>query len=151
MASILLNFEMDLQSDSRLCWAAVSVAIARYYGQTAVPNQVELAKSVFGVNYNQFYEPDKSLELLGNLQQKLDRALTLEEIHLELMNARPIAACMKHFVGWHLVVIYGIDEASNVCISDSQLGKSQWSLDTFTEEYRQYYAWTHSYKTSRRA
>ncbi|SEI83077.1 Papain-like cysteine protease AvrRpt2 [Cyclobacterium xiamenense] len=149
MAAIRLDFDMELQRESRLCWAAVSVAIARYYEQPAVPEQIAFAKNVWGRRYNRFFEPDKALAILGNLGDKLDRALRLQEIRMELAQARPIVACMKHFVGWHLVVIYGIDEAGMLSVADSQVGSSQCMLPVFTNEYRLYHSWTHTYKTKK--
>ncbi|WP_375582530.1 papain-like cysteine protease family protein [Cyclobacterium xiamenense] len=147
--SILLDFDMELQRESRLCWAAVSVAIGRYYGQMAVPEQLAFAESVWGSRYNRFFEPDKSLALVGNLGEVLDRPLRLDEIRQELAAAQPIVACMKHFVGWHLVVIYGMDETGMLSVADSQLGKSQWMFPAFTSKYREYYSWTHTYTTRR--
>ncbi|MEX2568116.1 MAG: papain-like cysteine protease family protein [Cyclobacteriaceae bacterium] len=149
MGAVKLDFEIEPQCDSRLCWAAVSVSVARFYKGSSGLTQLNFAKRMLGNNYNRFFAPDKALAYLGNLFECLDRPLCREEIFSELKNSRPIAACMKHFVGWHLVVIYGIDEDNNLLIADSMLGNSIWSLQAFTHEYQQYYHWTHTYKTIR--
>ncbi|MCG8476334.1 MAG: hypothetical protein MI784_12775 [Cytophagales bacterium] len=149
MQAVRLNFEIEPQEDSRLCWAAVSVAVARFYGEKKISSQIDFAKSVFGKKYNRFCAPEKSLAVMGNFQKRLNRPLGKEEIIAELQNHRPIAACMKFFVGWHLVVVYGIDKRGNLLIADSLFGKSQWHIESFTHAYRQYYHWTHTYKTKK--
>ncbi|MBD3628759.1 papain-like cysteine protease family protein [Cyclobacterium sp.] len=147
MGAVKLDFEIEPQSDSRLCWAAVAVSVARFYKESSGLSQLDLAKRMLGNNYNRFFAPEKALVWLGIFSECLDRPLSREEIFSELQNSHPIAACMKHFVGWHLVVIYGIDEVGNLLIADSMLGNSIWSLHAFTHEYQKYYHWTHAYKT----
>lgn len=147
MESIQLEFSIEHQSGSRLCWAAVSVSVARFYLQKNVVSQIELAKKIFGDNYNQFCQPEKALSVFGNFSETINRPLKEYEIIRELRNNKPIAACLKHFVGWHLAVIYGIDEKKNLFIADPLYGKSQWLIGKFNKEYRQTYQWTHTYTT----
>lgn len=149
MQPIQLNFRIEPQKDSRLCWAAVSVSLACFYQQDNVITQVELAKKIFGEKYNQFCCPEKALSVLGNFVEAINRPLKEEEIVRELQNQRPIAACMEYFVGWHLVVIHGIDTAKKLSIADPLLGDTQWDIDTFTKSYHQNYRWVKSYRTIR--
>lgn len=146
MQDIRLTFTLDQQEDSRLCWAAVTVALADYYNSDWSGSQIDFAKSLLGDRHNQFFAADKALHTLGLLQQSLDRPITIQEIYTELSNSRPIAACMKHFVGWHLVVIYGISN-QRLLVADSLLGNSEWDYDEFLTAYQGYYHWSHSYTT----
>ncbi len=143
---IKLDFEIELQEGQRMCWAAVAIAVAKFYDKETEYNQIDLAKDVFGEKYDQFYSPKSALSIYDNLSSELNRSLTRAEISEELMNGRPITACMKHFVGWHLVVIYGISQ-NKLLVADPLLGEVQYEIDAFTDTYETYYSWTHTYKT----
>lgn len=149
MNDMELEFELEPQKGSRLCWAAVSVAIARYYKEKKVPGQMAFAEMAAGKRYNQFYAPDKALAICGNFRQKWDRPLRLPEIVDELKGGHPVAACMKYFVGWHLVVIYGITRQNELMIADSLLGNSRWPVDRFTHQYNKHYQWVFTYTTQK--
>jgi hypothetical protein len=143
----LSNFNVEKQADSRLCWSAVSLAIAKFYDISIEYSQIDFAKQVMGTKFNQFCPPAKAMVHLQILNEEINRSLTIEEIKEEISNNRPIAACMRHFVGWHLVVIYGFEE-SQIFISDSLYGKSKWNIKTFETAYQKTYSWTHTYTTS---
>ncbi|AUC75982.1 papain-like cysteine protease family protein [Olleya sp. Bg11-27] len=143
---IKLDFKVELQAGQRMCWAAVAITVSKFYDKESESNQIDLAKDVFGENYDQFYSPESALSIYNNLSSELNRSLTRAEISEELINGRPITACMKHFVGWHLVVIYGISQ-NKLLIADPLLGEVQCEIDAFTDAYETYYSWTHTYKT----
>ncbi len=143
---IKLDFKVELQAGQRMCWAAIASAVAKFYDKETECNQIDLAKGVFGEKYDQFYSPETALSIYDNLSSELNRSLTQSEISEELINGRPIAACMKHFVGWHLVVIYGISQ-NKLLIADPLLGEVQCEINAFRDAYETYYSWTHSYKT----
>ncbi|UII21549.1 papain-like cysteine protease family protein [Fulvivirga ligni] len=143
---IRLPFQLELQKGERMCWAAVSVAIAKYYGHQSIQDQIAFARSIMGEHYDQFCAMDKALMTYGHLKQILTTPLSKEQIDLELHHKQPIIACMKYFVGWHVVVIYGI-ENDHLLIADPLHGYSKWRLSTFTTSYQEYYSWSHSYKT----
>ena len=146
---IKLDFEIEFQAGQRMCWAAVAIAIARFYDEEIVYEQIDLAKNVFGEKYDQFYSPKNALSIFNNLSSELIGGLSLYQISEELVEGRPIVACMKHFVGWHLVVIYGISH-NKLLVADPLIGNTQYDIDVFTNTYETYYSWTHSYKTKPR-
>ncbi|WP_236974991.1 papain-like cysteine protease family protein [Membranihabitans maritimus] len=145
--TIELDFNIEPQKESRLCWAAVSIAIAKFYKVNNVSSQIDFAKFVAGKQYNQFCNPEKALTFYGNLNKKWDRPLNKREILNELINQRPITACMKYFVGWHLVVIYGIDPNNELMIADPLMGNSSYSLQLFTHGYNKHYHWEFTFTT----
>ncbi len=145
MSKIVLSYEQEQQTQSLLCWAAVSRSIAKYFGKTDMIAQEDLAQEVFGERYNRVHRPAEALAFVGHLKEEIARPLTLKEIENELLHNRPIAACMRFFIGWHLAVIYGIDNAT-LYIADPLFGHSKMSLEDFTERYRSHH-WTHSYLT----
>lgn len=141
----ILSFVIEEQQESLLCWAAVAVSVGRFYDPSYSLNQSELAITVFGEKqYNQVCDPRKALDQNDNIRKFIERPLTLAEITKELRNGNPVAACMKFFIGWHLVIIYGIDEAGRLLIADPLHGKNAVSLESFTTSYDEYYSWTHS-------
>ena len=144
--AIKLDFNLEAQEDSRLCWAAVAISIALFYNKQQNMSQKELAKSVFGEKYNQFNSPKLSLSIFDNCASEEIRPLDESEIIHDLKAGNPVAACLRYFIGWHLVVIFGIDANGHIHVADPLQGYSLWPLDEFTTAYRTYYQWTHTYR-----
>ncbi len=143
---IQLDFELEKQKDSRLCWAAVSISIAQFYRQKGIKTQIEFAKSIFGEKYNQFCSPHKALSSYDNLLESLQQTMTLKEIIEDLKKQQPVVACMKDFVGWHLVVIYGVDRDEKLLVADPLRGCSKWEINKFIAEYCERYSWVYTYR-----
>lgn len=145
---IFLPLSMVEQEGSLLCWAAVAVALNKYYLPSSTLTQKELAVSVFGgESYNHVYPPDAALSLVHHLKSSCNRPLTPDEIRAELMLGNPVAACMRYFIGWHLTLVYGITAANELYIADSLHGYSVVPFKQFVEAYKENYTWTHSYTT----
>lgn len=147
---IVLEIEVKEQEGSRLCWASIAAGISKYYVPDRKISQKELAIDVFSENnYNHVYSPEEILKRIGHLKMAFERPLSLNEIRTELMGGRPIAACMRYFIGWHLVVIYGISANDKLFIADPLHGRSTLDIYEFTNSYKEDYSWTHTYQTQR--
>jgi hypothetical protein len=139
---------LEEQEGSLLCWAAVAVAISKYYNPEQLISQKALATAIFGAhNYNNVLGPSKALAFTGNLKAAVAGPLSLEEVMEELQQGFPIAACMRYFIGWHLVIIHGFSPAGELLIADSLHGPSHMRIDSFSTAYHTHYSWTHSYLT----
>ena len=146
--AINLPIELDEQASSLLCWAAVTLALGKYYQPGFQVSQVELARGVFGnPHYNRVLHPRKALELTGTFKQALPRPLSLLEIVDELQQGYPIAACMRYFIGWHLVIVHGLTPCGELLVADSLHGPSVYDLASFSHAYHKHYTWSHSYLT----
>ncbi|MCC5905699.1 MAG: hypothetical protein JJU13_05820 [Balneolaceae bacterium] len=142
---ITLNLTLEKQVKSRHCWAAVAVSIARFYEPRYMYNQQELASSVYGKkNNNYVLDPRKALEFNNNLRDFKGRCLKQSEICVEIQGNRPIAACMRYFIGWHLVIIYGLAASGELLIADPLHGYSKCTYEDFCFSYLGKYHWTHT-------
>lgn len=149
--NIVLPVKLLMQEESRLCWAAVAQAIANYYRPERKVSQRNLARQIFGESsYNHVYSPEGALKMVGHLNVIVERSLTLGEIAAELNAARPIVACMRYFIGWHLVVVYGLLETRQLLIADPLHGYTKTSFEGFCTSYQGDYSWSHSFLTKHR-
>lgn len=147
---LILAIEVAEQEASRLCWASIAVALITYYNPERVISQKEIAINVFSENnYNHVYSPEKMLKRIGHFKMAFERPLALDEIRTELMEGRPLAACMRFFIGWHLVLIYGISANDKLFIADPLHGYSTLDINEFTHSYLGDYWWSHTYQTKR--
>lgn len=143
--SHILDFKVEQQEGSLMCWAAVSVSVARFYNPSFAETQQTMAVAVFGENgYDRVCDPRKALDFYGNLKAYRESALSIEEIETELRSGNPVAACMRFFIGWHLVVIYGIDTRGNLLIEDPLHGNQVVEPEIFKKAYLENYSWTHT-------
>lgn len=147
---IILTIEVAEQVASRLCWASIAAALLKYYNPERTISQKEIAIDVFTENnYNHVYSPEKMLKRIGHFKMAFERPLGLEEIRAELAEGRPLAACMRFFIGWHLVVIYGITANDKLFIADPLHGHSTLDINEFSHSYHGVYRWSHTYQTQR--
>jgi ABC-type bacteriocin/lantibiotic exporter with double-glycine peptidase domain len=140
---IILPFLIEEQEKSRWCWAAVAVSIAKFYNHDIQVSQLQLATTFLGSeNNNHVQPPQKAIEWVKHYKSMQERPLTLEEIYLSLMEGNPIAACMRYFIGWHLVIIYGISTDGQLYIADPQHGYTTTEYKDFIPSYLDNYSWT---------
>ena len=140
-----MNLTIEKQKGERLCWSAVCVSLMSFF-EVKPMDQISFAKLIMGESYDRFCSPIKPFSFLNLLREELDKPLTQAEIAFELHSGNPVVACMKHFVGWHLVVIHGIRNSEHLWVGDPLWGSSNWGINEFTYAYRQHYSWTHTYK-----
>ncbi len=134
-------FQLEKQVGERLCWAAVSVSLLRYYQINKSMNQESLARDIFGEKYDRFCDPMKAFERVGLTYRYNPYPLIKDKIAIELQQNNLVIPCMKYFVGWHLVVIHGIDTNNLLTISDSMFGNSRLSVENFTHAYQKHHVW----------
>jgi len=151
----LLRFELAPQQGHLQCWAAVAVSLQRFYASQGelppVPSQEAFARSLLGENCDQVCAPLAALAHAGLLYTESAGPLPPAELRYQLALGHPVPACMRHFIGWHLVVVHGIDADGTLTIADPQVGPSRMPYRSFAQAYRRHYAWTHSYLFAGRA
>lgn len=146
--SMLLPLQVEQQAGHMLCWAAVCVALKRYYGHTPLPGQAEFARSVLGDNFDQACAPARALAAAGLQFGEFQRALALEELRAQIAAGHPVLACMRHFIGWHLVVLHGIRGEAGLVVADSLHGPGDCAYDDFRRAYRDHYDWSGTFVSS---
>ncbi|HEY9657776.1 MAG TPA: papain-like cysteine protease family protein [Allocoleopsis sp.] len=160
--SISLDFTMQAQTQSQWCWAATATSVSHYYLPWSGWTQCRVANAELGFN-NCCNSPVPGP---CNVPWYLDRALTrtdnfvsitapasFEQIRSEIRSGRVVGAR----IGWsggggHFMVIYGCATIAGVeyfDIDDPIYGKSQLTVDTFTNSYQGNGSWTHTYFTKR--
>ena len=147
----LLPFELEPQQGHLQCWAAVAVSLQRFYGRATVPSQEDFARSLLGENCDQVCAPLAALAHAGLHYVQSAGPLTPAQLRRELAQGHPVPACMRHFIGWHLVVVHGIDADGLLAIADPQVGPSRMAYRGFVRAYRRHHAWTHSYRLQHQA
>lgn len=144
--TLILDFELEYQKGIRLCWSAVATSIEKFYWPNKKEDQIEFATRIHGTVYDKFCDPVKALSKKGLFYSSFERPLNKQEVIEELSQGHPIVACMRQFVGWHLVVIYGLNELGELLIADPATGLSAYMIENFTQTYEKYHHWTHTYK-----
>lgn len=144
--NLVLPFVLEPQHGHLMCWASVAIALRRYYSPTVLLSQEVFARELKGDNFDQVCEPLQALSSIGLEYWETVSNLSLSNIQTQLTNGDPVLACMKYFIGWHLVVIYGLSADDQLYIADPLYGISHYTYQGFVTAYRKYYQWTHSYQ-----
>jgi hypothetical protein len=160
--SISLDFNMQAQTQSQWCWAATATSVSHFYLPWSGWTQCRVANGELGFN-NCCNSPVPGA---CNVPWYLDRALTrtnnfvsvtgtvsFEQIRSEIRAGRVVGAR----IGWsggggHFMVIYGCATIAGVeyfDIDDPIYGKSQPTVETFTNSYQGNGSWTNTYFTKR--
>ncbi len=141
----ILPFEMDAQEGKLLCWAAIAVSVKRFYTPRFSVSQIDFARSVHGDNFDQVCSPLKAMAHIGLDYIETIGILPKEVLLQHMENGNPILACMRYFIGWHLVVIHGVTTKGEILIADPMHGQSSYNYLDFVRAYRVHYQWTQSY------
>ena len=144
-----LPFALEPQQGHLQCWAAVAVSLRRFHGLAPVPSQDAFARSLLGDNCDQVCAPLAALAHAGLHYRESAGPLTPAQLRRELALGHPVPACMRHFIGWHLVVVHGIGPDGALMVADPQVGPSRYPWRSFVRAYRRHYEWTHSYRLAR--
>lgn len=145
MDSTVLPFAMEPQQGHLLCWAAVAVSLQRFYCPQASADQIGFARSVLGVNYDQVCPPLHALNCAGLQYQEREGPIPLCAIARQLAAGHPVVVAARYFIGWHLLVLHGIDQDGQLLIADPLHGPARAPYAQFAAAYREHYAWTHTY------
>lgn len=146
MKALVLPLELDAQQGHLQCWAAVALALRRFHGLAPLPSQRAFAESLLGERCDRVCAPLAALAHAGLDYAEAARPLALAALRAEFARGEPVPACLRHFIGWHLVVLHGIDEDGLLAVADPLYGPSRWPYRAFARAYRAHYAWTHSYR-----
>ena len=156
-----LNFTMQTQMQDEWCWAAVTVSISVFYSPISPWTQCSLVCDQVAdpdccqdgstKSCDQPWQLDLALTRTQNLQSWTAGSLGGSDIQTELAANRALA-CR---IGWsdntgHFVAISGYQNdgsVETVVVDDPIWGRSQITLDQFTNSYRNDGTWTHSYYT----
>lgn len=144
--TLVLPFELEPQQGHLQCWAAVAVALERFHRVGPVPTQADFARSLFGERCDRVCAPLEALAHAGLAYAEAAGALGRGALRAELARGHPIPACLRHFIGWHLVVVHGIGADGALWVADPLYGPSVWPYGEFVAAYRGHYAWSHSYR-----
>lgn len=143
--ALVLPFALEAQQGHLQCWAAVAVSLRRFYGMAPVPAQQDFARSLLGERNDHACAPLVALAHAGLAYAETARALAPGALRAQLARGHPVPAAMRHFIGWHLVVLHGIDADGKVWVADPLYGPSVVPYRIVVQAYRDHYAWSHSY------
>lgn len=160
--SKILNFNMELQTQSNWCWAATSKSVSHFYAHFLNPwTQCKIASSELGQTCCTSPVPGPC-----NVPWYLDRALTRTQNFVSFggqMSWSDVKAQIDQGlvvgarIGWsggggHFVVIYGVSKILSTeyfYIDDPIYGKSILTVSQFSNNYQGSGSWTHSYHTKK--
>ena len=164
MADQNINFAMQHQEQTYWCWAASTVSVAKYYNSAAPWSQCTLANAEFSRNdacvaagqvspCNWGNWPDSALQRVGNLNQRVNGALTTVQLGAEIAKSAPVALNVSwRGGGGHILALRGRslgNGVEHVSVGDPWYGDSDWTYDAFRNNYQGAGTWDVSYKTKR--
>lgn len=145
MNSLVLPFEMEPQQGGLLCWAAIAVSLKRYYDPRQAVDQIGFARSLLGENYDQVCAPLDALKHAGLHYREQEGQVPLAAIEHQLEQGHPVLVAARFFIGWHLLVVHGVDRDGRLLLADPLHGASRCPYVDFKSSYREHYAWSHTY------
>lgn len=143
--STVLPFTLEAQQGHLQCWAAIAISLGRFYQRQFVPTQQAFARLVLGANCDQVCPPLQAMRYMHLEYQEQEGMLPLGQLKSHLQSGHPLLVAMRYFIGWHLVVIYGVDEEDKVWIADPLYGLACSPYEQLQQSYLQHYHWSHSY------
>ncbi len=161
-SSLVLSFDMELQTQSNWCWAATSKSVSKFYSifspwtQCKVASQ-ELDKSCCDTplpsGCNVPWYLDKALTRTNNFVSYQGGTITWNQIKQELEKGLVVGAR----IGWnngggHFMVIHGVSKSAGteyLHIDDPIYGKSTLTYNQFATNYQGSGTWTHTYFTKK--
>lgn len=161
-SSLVLSFDMELQTQSNWCWAATSKSVSKFYSVFSPWTQCKVASeeqdksccdSPLPAGCNVPWYLDKALTRTKNFVSMQSGTITWSQIKLELEKGLVVGAR----IGWnsgggHFMVIHGISKSMGVeylHIDDPIYGKSTLTYNQFATNYQGSGSWTHTYFTKK--
>ncbi len=161
-SSLILSFDMELQTQSNWCWAATSKSVSKFYSVFSPWTQCKVASeelektccdSPVPSACNVPWYLDRALTRTNNFISYQSGTITWDRIKQELENGLVIGAR----IGWnggggHFMVIYGVSKSQGVeylHIDDPIYGKSTLTYNQFATNYQNSGTWTHTYFTKK--
>ena len=161
-SSLLLSFNMELQTQSNWCWAATSKSVSRFYSIFSPWTQCKVASkeldktccdSPVPAACNVPWYLDRALTRTNNFVSYQSGPITWEQVKQELEKGLVVGAR----IGWsggggHFMVIYGVSKSMGLeflHIDDPIYGKSTLTYNQFATNYQGSGTWTHTYFTKK--
>ncbi|MEB0048689.1 MULTISPECIES: papain-like cysteine protease family protein [unclassified Pseudomonas] len=153
LAAASLNFNMQPQTQSNWCWAAVSASVGNYYG-TGSWTQCGVATAALDRNCcnqpgpcNVYGYLDSALTITRSYNGMNQGSLQLSAIENQICMGRPIGLrCAWYGGGAHFLTIYGTN-GNYLLIADSIYGYSTRAVNAFPGSYNGGGNWTNTYFT----
>ncbi|MQA55284.1 papain-like cysteine protease family protein [Pseudomonas piscis] len=154
LAGARLSFNIQQQTQTNWCWAALSASVGNYYNtgswtQCGVAN-AELGRSTCCSQpgpCNVYGYLDSALRTTGSYGGMREDRMQMAAIENQLGMGRPVGLrCAWYGGGAHFLAIYGTD-GGYVLVADSIFGYSTRALNSFPGTYNGGGSWTHTYFT----
>lgn len=151
-----LNFNMQQQTQSNWCWAAVSASVGNYYG-TGNWTQCFVANAQLDRNTccnqpgpcNVYGYLDAALRTTRSFASMSSGSIQMPAIENQINMSRPIGLrCAWYGGGAHFLAIYGTN-GGYILVADSIYGYSTRTLNSFPGSYNSGGTWTHTYFTQK--
>jgi hypothetical protein len=139
----LVGFTMPIQDQNKWCWAAVTVAVNRFFDRSSTLDQCHVADHQLGradccpkdATCNQAWDLDAALDGEGNLDPPVQGTIPFRQIRTRIGTAaRPIACRVEYATGrGHFVAISGCRETDKnrwVLVEDPGRGAKIYHLWT---------------------
>lgn len=155
-AASTLNFNMQQQTQSNWCWAAVSASVGNYYG-TGAWTQCNVANAELDRNSccnqpgpcNVYGYLDSALRTTRSFANMTQGAIQLSAINNQINLKRPIGVRIAWYGGGaHFNTIYGTN-GNYLLIADSIYGYSTRAINSFPGSYNGGGNWTTTYFTQK--
>jgi len=153
-AAASLNFNMQQQTQSNWCWAAVSASVGNYYG-TGSWSQCVVANYELDRNSccnqpgpcNVYGYLDSALRTTRSFASMSQGSIQMPAINNQISLGRPIGLrCAWYGGGAHFLTIYGTN-GNYILVADSIYGYSTRALNSFPGSYNGGGNWTTTYFT----
>ncbi len=154
LANARLNFNIQQQTQTNWCWAALSASVGNYY-RTGSWTQCGVANAELGRSTccsqpgpcNVYGYLDSALRTTGSYGGMREDRMQMPAIENQIGMGRPVGLrCAWYGGGAHFLTIYGID-GGYVLVADSIFGYSTRVLNSFPGTYNGGGNWTHTYFT----
>jgi len=160
--SVVLNFNMEAQTQSNWCWAATSKSVSFFYASFLNPwSQCKIASAELGQTCctspvpgpcNVPWYLDKALTRTNNFVS-FQGPMTWESVKEQIEQGLVVGTRIGWFGGGgHFMAIYGVSRIFTTKyfhIDDPIYGKSILTVDQFSNNYQSAGSWTHSYITKK--
>ncbi|AKA22803.1 papain-like cysteine protease family protein [Pseudomonas chlororaphis] len=153
-AAASLNFNIQQQTQTNWCWAALSASVGHYYG-TGAWTQCGVANAELGRNSccsqpgpcNVYGYLDSALRTTRSFGGMSQGSLSLSAIENQIGLGRPVGLrCAWFGGGAHFLAIHGTN-GGYLLIADSIYGYSTRALNSFPRSYNGGGNWTTTYFT----
>lgn len=161
-----LAFAMQHQEQTNWCAYASTVSVAKYFNSAADWTQCSLVNTHKGLQTccgaagsdaatcNQGAWPNETLTRVGHYRDRVDAALTVDQVRDALQADNPVVVDTRWAGGGgHALVVRGrfrnAAGVDYVCVADPWYGDSDLAYTTFRDAYQNQGTWTYSFRTKK--